>query len=796
MTFVVKKTLAIMSLENTFNSIATNDNLPRTPSRTPSKDFNISTITSTAKKLNYMNNSFYDATQNSSVSQFAKQISNPSNSSVVASTCTNVDLMQSKIEHLEKERLELSLQLHKRNERDRNYKIKIEQLDSVIKSHEESKKKLAIEITRLTNENKILKTDKQDLQTEITKLVKEIQSIDHIETKDLWQKMANLSNELKRIERELVSNNQEKNNLLKEKEKLLLENSLLQESINMNNMELTEWRAKYESLLAEKETLKELTEEQKEKIQFYLSENSELNEKLLTLEKENSSLTTLKEDAESKYSELEKDYHVQQEELEKAKEEVQIIQLPPPPPAVDENMLLEISTKNEEISSLQQMIQELKDKLFENERKRKQLHNRLQEYKGNIRVLIRCRPFLPIDQEDPDTYGQSLLIFHEDKTSMTVIHPSAAGITNGKETSTSTNTTNNSAVISQNGRIQSYQYTFDQIFTSSSSQEDIYHEVNDLIQSVLDGYRVCIFSYGQTGSGKTHTMTGDRQGTNRGIIPRAFEDLLQQSSHLQSLGWDVSIQLSIVELYNEEFRDLLVPVTKNASFKDKEKEKEKEKIKISYQNNRTVVSGLTNHVINMTSVEGALKQFHELLDLSAQTRTTACTNMNETSSRSHLIVLIDFIGKHTVVNNGSDNIPAGNRRTSTIPQTQQQSVIIGGLKLCDLAGSERLDRTNTLNDSTRVKETVNINKSLSCLADVFNAINNKNSHIPFRNSKLTMLLQVRLIFFYISFFFRIIFLSNLGLLIWRWKVNDVCEYFSNFSLHPRNYLLSSIRKSS
>jgi hypothetical protein len=89
-----------------------------------------------------------------------------------------------------------------------------------------------------------------------------------------------------------------------------------------------------------------------------------------------------------------------------------------------------------------------------------------------------------------------------------------------------------------------------------------------------------------------------------------------------------------------------------------------------------------------------------------------------------------------------------NRRHSTIPQTQQQSVIIGGLKLCDLAGSERLDRTNTLHDSTRLKETVNINKSLSCLADVFNAINNKQSHIPFRNSKLTMLLQVSSLFSY------------------------------------------------
>jgi hypothetical protein len=80
-----------------------------------------------------------------------------------------------------------------------------------------------------------------------------------------------------------------------------------------------------------------------------------------------------------------------------------------------------------------------------------------------------------------------------------------------------------------------------------------------------------------------------------------------------------------------------------------------------------------------------------------------------------------------------------------IPDLSLSILFAGGLRLCDLAGSERLDRSETLNDSTRLRETVNINKSLSCLADVFTALSNKQQHVPYRNSKLTRLLQVRLL---------------------------------------------------
>ena len=144
-------------------------------------------------------------------------------------------------------------------------------------------------------------------------------------------------------------------------------------------------------------------------------------------------------------------------------------------------------------------------------------------------------------------------------------------------------------------------------------------------------------------------------------------------------------------------------------------------MKISNLQGYVSVSGLTYVEINTKDVLGGMKQLEGLLDRAAKSRMTACTAMNERSSRSHALFMLDIQAKH------SDGI----------------TFLKGGLRLVDLAGSERLDRTGTSSDPTRLKETVNINKSLSCLADVFVALGHKASHIPYRNSKLTMVLQVR-----------------------------------------------------
>lgn len=133
------------------------------------------------------------------------------------------------------------------------------------------------------------------------------------------------------------------------------------------------------------------------------------------------------------------------------------------------------------------------------------------------------------------------------------------------------------------------------------------------------------------------------------------------------------------------------------------------------------IAGLTSVELNTQDLRSGMTQLEGLLDLAARSRMTACTAMNERSSRSHALFMLDIIAKH------SDGT----------------TYLKGGLRLVDLAGSERADRTGTFSDPTRFKETVNINKSLSCLADVFVSLGNKAPHIPYRNSKLTMVLQVR-----------------------------------------------------
>ena len=100
-------------------------------------------------------------------------------------------------------------------------------------------------------------------------------------------------------------------------------------------------------------------------------------------------------------------------------------------------------------------------------------------------------------------------------------------------------------------------FAFDSVLPMRATQDHVYDGISELLQSSLDGYRVCVFSYGQTGSGKTHTMTGCPG--NEGVIPRSVRHILKNSIDLQesNSGWKVSLKASIVELYNEELKDLL-----------------------------------------------------------------------------------------------------------------------------------------------------------------------------------------------------------------------------------------------
>ncbi|EED86260.1 predicted protein, partial [Thalassiosira pseudonana CCMP1335] len=258
-------------------------------------------------------------------------------------------------------------------------------------------------------------------------------------------------------------------------------------------------------------------------------------------------------------------------------------------------------------------------------------------------------------------------------------------------------------VAKANDPSHQYTFSFDRVFAPAAGQEAVFEEVSEFVQSALDGYNVCLFSYGQTGSGKTHTMQGTGTASMRGLIPRSIEQIGNYQKTLEKEGWVYNMEVSFLEIYNESIRDLL---------RDNPKEESKHEIKVGSDGRRTVTN-LTIKSIdpnNKSEVDGVLA-------LAAKRRSIASTDMNTTSSRSHSVFTLSLTAQHEELN----------------------QIVRGTLNLVDLAGSERLDRSNAA--GKQAKEAMAINKSLSSLTDVFTAIRNKTSHIPFRNSKLTYLLQ-------------------------------------------------------
>lgn len=360
-------------------------------------------------------------------------------------------------------------------------------------------------------------------------------------------------------------------------------------------------------------------------------------------------------------------------------------------------------------------VAELREKLRVSEATRRQLHAKIQELRGNVRVFVRVRPLLSGDRETRDTS----VVCNKDTNAISLVQALPAG------------TASSSSVA----RPLTHQFSFDRVFDQGTQQADVFEDVQELVQSAMDGYRICLFSYGQTGSGKTHTMTGEPSGHARGLIPRSMELILRRAVELGAAGWTVRVSMSILELYNEELRDLL-PAETASNTNPSIGAKDKDKLRISFQGGKVTVHGLSAHAISLSDsdggagpaavVESGLSQLRAFLARANHSRTTAATNMNEHSSRSHVIYMIDVSGRLECAGAGT------------------ATTLEGGLRLVDLAGSERVDCTGTAGDATRFKESVNINKSLSCIADVFTAMHNKKGgagHVPFRNSKLTMLLQ-------------------------------------------------------
>ncbi|NWV95448.1 KIF3C protein, partial [Machaerirhynchus nigripectus] len=246
-------------------------------------------------------------------------------------------------------------------------------------------------------------------------------------------------------------------------------------------------------------------------------------------------------------------------------------------------------------------------------------------------------------------------------------------------------------------------FTFDAVYDASSKQADLYDEtVRPLIDSVLQGFNGTVFAYGQTGTGKTYTMQGAwAEPEKRGIIPSAFEHIFTHISRSQNQQY--LVRASYLEIYQEEIRDLLA--------KDQSKKLELK------ENPETGV-----YIKDLSSfVTKNVKEIEHVMNLGSQTRSVGSTNMNEHSSRSHAIFLITIECSET----GPDG---------------EEHIRVGKLNLVDLAGSERQNKMGAHGE--RPKEASKINLSLSALGNVISAlVDGRSTHIPYRDSKLTRLLQ-------------------------------------------------------
>ncbi|KAA8518157.1 hypothetical protein F0562_015631 [Nyssa sinensis] len=294
------------------------------------------------------------------------------------------------------------------------------------------------------------------------------------------------------------------------------------------------------------------------------------------------------------------------------------------------------------------------------------LYNMVQDLRGNIRVYCRIRP--PFSTET-----KNVIDFIGKDGSLVILDP----------------------LKSQ--KVGRKVFQFNHVFGPTATQDEVFRDTQPLIRSVMDGYNVCIFAYGQTGSGKTHTMYGPSGGSTKdlGINYLALNDLFQLSNRRKDITeYDIHVQM--VEIYNEQVRDLLAD--------------DKLEIRSCTGENGLSLPDATMHSVKSTA------DVLNLMKLGEVNRVVSSTAINNQSSRSHSVLTVHVHGKDV-----------------------SRSIVRSCLHLVDLAGSERVDKSEVTGDG--LKEAQYINKSLSCLGDVITALAQKNSHIPYRNSKLTLLLQ-------------------------------------------------------
>ncbi|KAL2942394.1 Kinesin-like protein KIN-14U [Bienertia sinuspersici] len=249
------------------------------------------------------------------------------------------------------------------------------------------------------------------------------------------------------------------------------------------------------------------------------------------------------------------------------------------------------------------------------------------------------------------------------------------------------------------------EFNFDKVFCQTSTQEDVFVEVEPILRSALDGHNVCIFAYGQTGTGKTFTMEG--MDDQPGIVPRALKELFHHAS-LHSAS-SITFSISMLEVYMGNLKDLLAPKPTRRVY---------EPVSRCNLNVQVDAKGVVE-IEGLTEVP--ISDFSKArwwYTKGRRARATSSTNVNDVSSRSHCLTRV------TIAHHGDS--PDGQVRTSK-------------LWMVDLGGSERLLKTGAT--GLTLDEGRAINLSLSALGDVIASLRRKRTHVPYRNSKLTQILR-------------------------------------------------------
>ncbi|KAH9942896.1 kinesin-domain-containing protein [Amylocystis lapponica] len=274
------------------------------------------------------------------------------------------------------------------------------------------------------------------------------------------------------------------------------------------------------------------------------------------------------------------------------------------------------------------------------------------------------------------------------------------------------------------------EFRFDEILTGSENKP-VYNAVaRSHVCAAMDGYNAVIFAYGQTASGKTFTLTGDSE--QPGIIPRAMKDIFAYIRRTPSR--EFLLRCSYLEIYNETIHDLLAPPSSSVS----------QPVQIQGTGANIVLTPLREEVVT------SLKSVRQVLERGEGNRRTASTDWNERSSRSHSVFRVVIESRERGSGASEDAIPSGRLTPGFRPPTPGgprlqarggRSVQTSVLSLIDLAGSEK-----ATSDKERTREGKYINTSLLTLGTVIstlaeNTAKNKNDHVPFRNSKLTRMLQ-------------------------------------------------------